>query len=313
MEKIALLFPGQGSQYIGMGESFFKKYDVARQTFEEANEILGFDLANLCFNGSISELGQFENLSPALLVASVAYFRVYMQEFGITPQFCAGHSLGEYAALTCSGAIKFADAVRITRVRGLLLGEVVKMGESGMTIIDGLAPEVIEAECQKTSASEGMVAISCYNSPEQAAISGHNKAVNSVEDRCVEMGAQITPLFASPPIHSPVLKDTAAELGKELQKYTYLPFQWPVISNVTAKPYEDPSNVVSLLTDQLIRPVQWVNALKYLKENGVKLFIEMGPQNILTNLVSVNLTEVETVCFDRKLERLALSERFNRN
>lgn len=111
MEKIALLFPGQGSQYIGMGESFFKKYGIAKQTFEEANEILGFDLTNLCFSGSITELSQIENLLPALLTTSIAYFRVYMQEFGIAPQSCAGHSLGEYAALTCSGGIKFADAL----------------------------------------------------------------------------------------------------------------------------------------------------------------------------------------------------------
>lgn len=183
------------------------------------------------------------------------------------------------------------------------------MGQSGMTIINGLAPEIIEAECQKNSVSECMVAISCYNSPQQVAISGHNEAIQNVEEQSLEMGAIITPLLMSPPLHSPILKETAAELAKELQKYTYFSFQWPVISNVTAKPYGDSGTIISLLIDQLIKPVQWVNTLKYLKENGVGLFIEMGPQNILTNLVSANLTGVESVCFDRKIERQTLSER----
>lgn len=313
MEKIAFLFPGQGSQYVGMGQSFYKKHDIARKTFEEANDILGFDLVNLCFDGSITELSQLENVSPALLTASVAYFRVYMQELGITPQFCAGHSLGEYAAFTCAGAMKFADALRIIRLRGFLTQEVAKMGQSGMTIIDGLAPEVIEAECQKYSTAEQIVGVSCYNSPLQAAISGHNAGIQKVEERSLELGATITPLLASPPLHSPVLKDIVTKLTEELRKYTFSAFQWPVIANVTAKPYGDPSNIISLLTDQLVRPVQWINTLKYLKENGVMIIVEMGPQNILTNLVAANLTGVETVCFDRKIERQAMIERFKPN
>lgn len=313
MEKIAFLFPGQGSQYVGMGQSFYKKYDIARQTFEEANDILGFDLVNLCFDGSITDLSQLENVSPALLTASVAYFKVYMQELGIVPQYTAGHSLGEYAALTCAGAINFTDALRIIRLRGLLTQEVAKMGQSGMTIIDGLAPEVIEAECQEYSTVEQIVGVSCYNSPLQAAISGHNAGIQKVEERSLELGATITPLLVSPPLHSPVLKDIVPKLAAELQKCTFSAFQWPVIANVTAKPYGDPSNINSLLTDQLVRPVQWINTLRYLKENGITIIVEMGPQNILTNLVTANLTGVETVCFDRKIERQAMIERFKPN
>lgn len=287
MSKTAFLFPGQGSQYAGMGSRIYKEFDVAKQVFDEANEVLGFDLERICFSGGLVELSQPENLFPALVTFSVAIFRIYMKEIGIIPQFSAGHSLGEYSALVCSGVMSFPDALKIVCKRGILAREVLD-NKFGMTIINGLDEKIVEDECRDVSNNEQIVVVSCYNSSGQVAISGHLEAVMKVEDRLMKRKAQVTPLLMSPPFHSRLMQPAVGPLRSELLKYSYRSPQWPVIANVTARPYSAPGDLVDHLVHQLIRPVKWRQTMDYLQQQGVELIIEMGSQAVLTNLVKTN-------------------------
>lgn len=308
MEKIAFLFPGQGSHYVGMAKNIYEQFTIAKQTFEEANDILGVDLSKLCFDGPLGELTKAENAHPAILTSSVASFRVYMQELGIVPQFCAGHSLGEYSALTCAGAIKFSDAIKIVKYRGILTDEVVRDGVGAMTIIDRVDKSMVEDACRKISEEGSYVAVSCYNSPEQTAICGYQEAVMKVEEILLEQDCQVTPLIASAPFHSPLMQPLADKLKVELDKYFYGYFKYPVITNVSAKPLTDTDKIIENLMNHLVKPVQWEATMDYLKRKGVTLAIEMGTKNVLTNLVKANVGGIESLCFGVKDDRKNVEE-----
>jgi [acyl-carrier-protein] S-malonyltransferase len=308
MEKIAFLFPGQGSQYIGMSKTLYNQYDIARYTFEEASDTLGFDVAKLCFESSLADLGKTENALIAILTASVVAFRVYMKEIGIIPQCCAGHSLGEYSALTCSGAIRFSDALKIVFERSKIAQQVAEKVDGMMTIIDGLTAETIANFCSRVSKEDNFVAISCYNSGNQVAISGHSKAVQEVEDLVLKQGGQVTPLISNPPFHSPIMQHVVEKLKNELSKYSFHHLRYPVISNVTALPYEGQDQIIDTLINHMIRPVKWLSILNYLEKRGITLTIEMGPKSVLSDLVKLNIEHIKTACFDQKEDRKDLIE-----
>ena len=308
MEKIAFLFPGQGSHYVGMAKSIFEQFTIARQTFEEANDILGMDLSKLCFDGPLGELTRAENAHPAILASSVASFRVYMKEMGIVPQFCAGHSLGEYSALTCAGAIKYCDALKIVRYRGILTEEVVKRGGGAMSIIDKVDKNAVEEACKEISKDGNYVAVSCYNSPEQTAISGHQEAVMKVEEMLLEKDCQVTPLISSAPFHSPLMQAAAEQLKIELSKIFFGYFKYPVVTNAFAKPLTDPDKIIDSLMYHMVKPVQWQETMGYLKKKGVTLAIEMGTKNVLTNLVKANTGGIESLCFGIKEDKKTIEE-----
>lgn len=308
MLKLAFVFPGQGAQFVGMSQTFYQKYAIARQTFEEANDTLGFDLAKLCFEGSLLDLNKLEYMFPALLVSSVVSFRVYMHDFGITPQFCAGHSLGEYSALVCAGAINFTDALKIVHKRGLISKEVAESGIGAMTIIDGIDKNIVEEECKKISLPNREVAVSCFNSPTQTAISGHFDAVRDAEDKIMQLGGQISPLLDSAPFHCSAMHSAAENLKEVLLGYSYNYIRYPVISNVTGVPYESSESIIDMLTNQLVKPVQWQTTLNYMQKKGVNLVIEMGPRNVLTNMVKANTQGVDSLCFGQKEDRLLLED-----
>ncbi|MEK3777518.1 MULTISPECIES: ACP S-malonyltransferase [unclassified Paenibacillus] len=310
MEKIALLFPGQGSQYVGMGKSFYDQYSIAKQTYEEASDVAGVDLAKLCFEGSLSELNQNENMQPALLATNVAAFRVYMEEVGIRPQFCAGHSMGEYSALVCSGAMTFSDAVQITKLRGAMMQIHIDRGTGSMTIMDGIDASIVEQLCEQYSGEQGVAVVSCYNSPTQAAVSGHQYVLEEIEAAVLDADGQVTPLMSSAPIHSSLMAEDAERLGQELAKYSYNMFKWPVLSNVTGQPYGDVERIPGLLTDQMVKPVQWTRILQYLERFGVTLAIEMGPKNVLNKLTKTNCPDINSLCFGEKAERQKLISMF---
>jgi [acyl-carrier-protein] S-malonyltransferase len=310
MEKIAFLFPGQGSQYAGMSKSLYDQFDLARQTFEEASDNLRFDLAKLCFEGSLADLGKTENALVAIFTASVVSFRVYMKEIGITPQFCAGHSLGEFSALTCSGALRFSDAVKMVYLRAKLAQETANAGNGAMTIIDGLAAGIVAEECARISQANCLASVACYNSPSQTAISGHLEAVQKVEDRVLELGGQVTPLIGNPPFHCPVMQPAADQFQKELQKCTFSYLRYPVMANVTGLPYEGPEKVVDHLIAHMVRPVQWHSIMNYFLKQGITLTIELGPKNVLSNLIKLNVEGLNTLCFDQPEDRKAVADFF---
>jgi [acyl-carrier-protein] S-malonyltransferase len=313
MKKVALLFPGQGSQYVGMGKSLCESFKEAKETFEEANNAVGFDIAKLCFDGNIEELTKTENTQPAILTASVAAYRVYMREIGIEPAFTAGHSLGEFSALCCAGGIKFADAVQIVKQRGKFMQEAVPAGIGGMAAISGVSKSVIEDTCAKVTADGKLVAVSNYNSPEQIVISGYIEAVNEAGEKLKAAGARVIPLKVSAPFHSSLMQPSAGRLLEVLGKYSYEELKYPVIANVTAQPYPGKESIIDYLTKQIVQPVRWQESMDYIQKQGVDLAVELGPQTVLRNLMKKNAPSVTTYTFDNEPDVRVLKRQINSN
>ena len=286
-----------------MSKELCVEYDVARYTFEEANEVLGYDLRKICFEGSLSNLCNMENMFPALLTSSVAAFNVYMKEVGVTPQFCAGHSLGEYAALTCAGVIKFEDALRITHKRGIYVNEVGNSGIGEMTVINGIDERLLEDECKRVRTPDSIIGISCYNSPLQSAVSGTKEAVEKIEDFAVSQNGTVSHFIGGVPIHSALMKPAMEKLKNDLGSYSFHNATYPVISNVTARPYNGPESVAENLYMQLISPVKWRQTLDYMNKFGISLVIEMSPKNIFGSVISSFYNNMGYCCFGQKRER----------
>lgn len=306
MSKLALLFPGQGSQYVKMGKTLYEQFDSSRQIFDEADEVLGFGLKKLCFEGDLDELTKTQNAQPAILTASIAAYKAYMEQVGIIPVCAGGHSLGEYSALVSSGAIQFSDALKIVRQRGIFMQEAAVLGTGAMAAIGGLEKEVIEAECKKISTEQEVVVVSNYNSPNQTVISGHGEAVNKVKEIFTELGGTVTMLKVSAPFHSPLMKPAADKLRVELEKYTFSDFKFPVISNVTALPYESKQKIVDNLTAQIVAPVQWTESMQYVQKAGVEIAVELGPHNVLRNLMKRNAPSIKAYSYDKSEDTEAL-------
>lgn len=298
MERIGVIYPGQGSQYVGMGKKLFDKYPIARLTFEEASDTLNMDIERLCFEGDINRLTQTANTQPAILTASVAAFRAYMEEMGVEPECSAGHSLGEYSALVGAGAINFSDALRIVRKRGILMQEAVASYEGAMMAVLDLDTARIEEECKKNSSNNSIAVISNYNSPRQVVISGHKAAVYKASEALKAMGGKVIPLKVSAPFHSPLMFEAAEGLRSELERYSYKELKYPVISNITSKPYIDKDDIIENLTQQMIKPVRWHTTMEYIINQGINIAIEMGPQSVLKNLSYKNGPHIKVLSYD---------------
>ncbi|MCD1260590.1 ACP S-malonyltransferase [Paenibacillus athensensis] len=295
MENLVVVFPGQGSQYVGMGKELNDGFSTARRVFEEAEEALGYDLRELMFAGDLEQLTRTEYAQPALLAVSVAAFRVYMEQVGVTPAYGAGHSLGEFSALCCAGAIAFADAVRIVSLRGRFMQEAAAEGTGAMCAVLGASGESVAAACQAASGGGQIVVISNYNSPGQIVISGHREVVDAAARTLAAQGARTVALTVSAPFHSPLMAPAAGKLEQELRRLTYGKLQWPVVSNVTARPYADSAEVVGLLTQQLTSPVRWDASMHFVQQAGARVAVELGPQQVLTNLMRANARDI--VCY----------------
>ncbi|MCK4260227.1 MAG: ACP S-malonyltransferase [Halanaerobiales bacterium] len=298
MQKWAFLFPGQGSQYVGMGKKLYDEFSVVREIFEEANDSLGFDLKRLCFEGDIDELTKTENTQPAILTTSISCYKVLEQELGLKPDFLAGHSLGEFSALTCAGGINFSDAVKIVHNRGKFMQDAVGLGLGAMAAISGVFADIIEEECKKVSTDDEVVVISNYNSSKQIVISGHKNAVDKVKETFEEKGVQASMLKVSAPFHSPLMKSAAANLEKELLNYKYAKLHYPVISNVTARPYVSEGKIVENLTLQMLHPVRWESSIKFLFSEGVRFAVELGPKKVLKNLLKRDKSNIKVFSYD---------------
>ena len=284
--SIAFLFPGQGSQAVGMGKDLYDKFPVARHTFEEADAALGDSISQLCFEGPEEKLKLTEITQPAILTVSIAAQRV-LAEKGIRPQFVAGHSLGEYSAHVCAGTLKFADAVRIVRNRGKYMQEAVPVGVGAMAAILALPIEKLQPICdQSTRETNEVVSPANINSPDQIVISGNKAAVERAAELAKEAGAKrAVMLSVSAPFHCWLMKPAQDRLAADLQKTEFTNPKVPVVCNVDATAVSSGTVAREKLIQQVTGAVEWVRCIETLVANGVGTFIEVGPGKVLSGLM----------------------------
>jgi len=284
MSKTAFLFAGQGSQYIGMGKELYNNFSVCRQTFEEANESLGMDLTDLIFNGNKEELDLTENTQPSIVTMSIAAYRAIVVE-GIIPDIVGGLSLGEYSALTASGAFSLSQAVPLVRKRGRFMQEAVPAGIGKMSAVLGLAADKVREACTEAKAY-GIVEPANFNCPGQIVIGGEIKAVEEAAKLCKEKGAMKTiDLAVSAPFHTSMLKPAADRLLQELEPMALGELHTKVIANVNAEFVKDSSEVKNLLYRQVMSSVLWEQTIRKMIEEGITNFIEIGPGKTLSGFV----------------------------
>lgn len=282
---IAFLFPGQGSQHAGMGKDLADNFTVARHVFEEANDALNFDLASLCFNGPEEDLKLTANTQPAILTTSIAALRVLETEAGLTPAYASGHSLGEYSALVCAGALAFADAVRIVRQRGTFMQEAVPVGTGSMAAILGLDLDVLDNVCRDAAQGQ-IVSPANYNSDGQVVIAGHVEAVNRAIDLAKESGAKrALPLPVSAPFHCSLMVPAGERLATVLSEISFSEMILPVVTNVEATPNQDAERARDLLVQQVSAPVRWQETIACMVGLNVERYVEIGPGKVLSGLV----------------------------
>ncbi len=281
---LAFVFPGQGSQYCGMGADLVGEFPPARRAFQEVDDALGFSLSRLCFEGPESKLRLTENTQPAVLTTSVAVWRV-LEERGVRPDFVAGHSLGEYSALVAAGAISLSDAVRVVRLRGQLMQSAVPAGEGAMAAILGMDLAGVEAVCQEAAQDE-VVSAANINSPSQIVVSGHAAAVARASQLALQRGARrALPLAVSAPFHSVLMQPAQAPLAEALEGLTFGDLRVPLVNNVDARIVRSGDEARRGLIRQVTAPVRWTDCVEVLRRREVTRFLEVGPGRALTGLI----------------------------
>lgn len=279
--KLAFVFPGQGSQQLGMLADLAEKHEIIKQTFGEASDVLGYDLWDLVQNDP-EKLSQTDKTQPALLTASVALWRLWEQQGGAKPAYVAGHSLGEYSALVCSGVIAFSDAVELVKLRGEYMQQAVPAGEGAMAAIIGLDDDKVVAACE---AAPGIVSAVNFNSPGQVVIAGHVAAVESAMVNAKEAGAKrALPLPVSVPSHCELMIPAGEKLAEKLESIVFNKPDCVLVQNVTAQAVSDPLVIKANLVSQLSEPVLWTQSVMLLAELGVTSTIECGPGKVLSGL-----------------------------
>ncbi len=281
---IAFVFPGQGSQAVGMGKALADRFGEARAVFEAADDALGEKLSKLCFEGPDDQLKLTANAQPAILATSIAAHAVFATR-GKSPAYVAGHSLGEYSALVAAGAMGLADAVRAVRERGRFMQEAVPQGQGAMAAVLGLEPDKVHALCAASAHNE-VVSVANLNSPEQTVIAGHATAVERAAAAIKEAGAKrVVALPVSAPFHCALMQPVQPRLREVLSQLTWKAPSCPVVANVTARPNSDPARIVDLLVDQVTAPVRWIECVRAMRASGVDRMVELGPGKVLSGLI----------------------------
>lgn len=284
MSKTAFIFPGQGAQYIGMGQDFYEKIKESKQIFDQANDVLNMNLSDLIFNGNEEDLRKTENTQPAILTTSIAILRALQKE-GIDCEYTAGLSLGEYSSIVMSKALDFSDALKVVRERGKFMQEAVPQGVGGMAAILGLNRENLPALIQ-ASKEFGIVEVANYNSPEQIVLSGELTGIKMACELAMELGAKkAVPLSVSAPFHTSLLSQAGVRLSGELAKVTINDFDKKVISNVDGEIIRNKDEIIEKLVSQVSNSVLWQQSVEYMITQGVDTFVEIGPGKSLTGFV----------------------------
>lgn len=300
MSKAAIVFPGQGSQSVGMLAELAADWALVSETFAEASDALGYDLWSLVQNGTTEQLGQTVVTQPAMLAAGVATFRVWQRAGGPTPRLFAGHSLGEYTALVAAGALDFSDACQVVNTRAQLMQAAVASGEGGMAAILGLSDDAVIELCESLPTDRIVEPVN-FNAPGQVVIAGHADAITEAIAAARDAGAKrAVELPVSVPAHSSLLREAADELATTLAATTFRSPEIPVIHNADARPREEQDAIREALRRQLYNPVRWVETVEYMKSQGIEQLVELGPGKVLTGL---------TKRIDRSLAGMAVEDR----
>ena len=283
-QSLAFVFPGQGSQHLGMLAELAAEHAIIQETFAEASEVLGYDLWALTQDGPEADLNQTDRTQPALLTAGVALWRLWLQQGGAKPALMAGHSLGEYTALVCAGAIEFKDAVNLVKLRGEFMQQAVPAGTGAMAAILGLADDAIQAACEAAAQDEVVSPVN-FNCPGQVVIAGNKEAVERAIEGCKEAGAKrAIPLPVSVPSHCVLMKPAAEQMAEQLKSINVQMPEIPVIQNFTAKTAASADELIENLLAQLYSPVLWTNSVESMVAQGIESTVECGPGKVLSGL-----------------------------
>ena len=285
--NFAVIFPGQGSQYSGMGRFLYDNYQTARETFKLADDTLNFSLSDLCFNGNIKDITKTYNTQPALLTISYIMYQIYIKKRDLRPSLLLGHSLGELTALVCSNAIKFTDGIKIARDRGLYMQECGDKSEGSMLAV-----------LSEISSEKLILEIANYNSNNQIVLSGNIRALDMIKEKLKKENIKCIRLNVSAAFHSPIMESASSKLRKNLSQYKFSQMSIPVISNISGKPYLSQDDVIKNLSLQVTKPVHWVKSISNALKLGANLFVEVGPKSVLKNLNKNICESIETLSLD---------------